>query len=189
MEDLAAKNVHFTRKVTALGRNGVMTCIGIDVWGWGTETDSVSISPINSKGNDGRCRIEVPKEELKRVSDLLLAFSKPKDGESPVYEFQMEERHGEQEYSYEYLIESAKNLDEAWVVANEYAKEFYGDGGKELGWDVPVNENDQAKSYEFFGGEIIVDVKYVKETTRAKFMADLISRWTLTVPSKPVDKQ
>ena len=80
MDDLAAKVVHFTRKVTALGRNGVMTCIGVEVWGWGAEHDSVSISPITSKGYVGRGRIEVPEEDLARVAEALLAFSE-KDAE------------------------------------------------------------------------------------------------------------
>ena len=64
--------------VDALGRNGTMKCIGVNVSSWGTK-DAISIQPINSKQRIGRCWINLPLEfvdkfieQIKRVEHNTL---------------------------------------------------------------------------------------------------------------------
>ena len=43
-----------------------------------------------------------------------------------LYHMELEERNGEQEYSYDFLI-YAKDEEEAWEIARNYARTFYGE--------------------------------------------------------------
>lgn len=53
--------VDFARETSFLGRNGEFKCSGVQVLTVGSD---VQIAPITSRGDTGRCCIEVPKESL-----------------------------------------------------------------------------------------------------------------------------
>ena len=63
------------QKAMALGRNGVMKCVGVEVsdMTFDRESDAVSIAPMNSRGI-GRCWIEVPKADIDKLICLLRKF-------------------------------------------------------------------------------------------------------------------
>ena len=84
------------------------------------------------------------------------------------YHYTLEEINGEQEYSYDHLIEAA-NLEEAKVIANTHASTFYCDESEEV-YD---------GSYVFFGGAICVEIKSVTKTTKEGFVRDMLQRATL----------
>ena len=79
------------------------------------------------------------------------------------YHYTLEERNGEQEYSYQYLIH-AKDKDEALEIAEDYAKTFYDDEGVELDED----------TYYFFGGEIAVTIDLLVEKSKEDFIDDIM---------------
>lgn len=83
------------------------------------------------------------------------------------YHCVIKELNGEQEYSYDYLIE-AKNFAEANKAAEAYAGKFYND--KPYVCD---------GGYVFFG-TISVEVESIMETTKDNFIKDLLYRYTLT---------
>jgi len=49
--------------LTYFGRNGTGICRGLYI-ATGIDDDSVTLAPINSKGDIARCRIDVPKTDL-----------------------------------------------------------------------------------------------------------------------------
>ena len=79
------------------------------------------------------------------------------------YHYTLEEINGEQEYSYNHLIEAA-NLEEAKAIANTHASTFYGDESEEV-YD---------GSYVFFGGAICVEIKSVTKTTKEGFIRNML---------------
>jgi len=83
------------------------------------------------------------------------------------YHCVIKELNGEQEYSYDYLIE-ARNIAEANKRAETYAGKFYND--KPYACD---------ESYVFFD-TINVEVDSIIETTKEDFVKDLLRRYTLT---------
>ncbi|MEN6319770.1 MAG: hypothetical protein ABFD82_13560 [Syntrophaceae bacterium] len=88
-----------------------------------------------------------------------------------LYHMELEEHNGEQEYSYDFLI-YAKNEEEAWQIARNYARTFYGEddfAGKEPDTNV----------FEFMYGCIIVEIKGLYETTKDIFMEHMLFRYTL----------
>ena len=84
------------------------------------------------------------------------------------YHYTLEEINGEQEYSYDYLIE-AESLEEAEAIANTHAGTFYCDEPEEV-YD---------ESYAFFGGAICVEIGSITETTKEGFIKDMLRRATL----------
>ena len=60
----------------ALGRNGLMKVIGLNIWVLADEVDEVVINPINSKGVMGRCHICFPQSEAVRLANILLRMGK-----------------------------------------------------------------------------------------------------------------
>jgi len=73
IHDLRWKNKAITK---ALGRNGTMMCKGINLLPYNKLREDVrfphsnkflEISPINSKGNVGRCYIQIPKEMIPEI--------------------------------------------------------------------------------------------------------------------------
>ena len=64
--------ISYKRTLSALGRNGHIKQSGIEVM---NREDShqghISLSPITSKGDIGRCEIEIPIEDLQQVIDAL----------------------------------------------------------------------------------------------------------------------
>jgi hypothetical protein len=95
------------------------------------------------------------------------------------YQMRLEERNGEQEYSYDYLI-VADSYEEAWAVACDFASKWYGEDEDGNGLGVLVDGEDG--TYEFCGGSIWVKVAALGEAYRAKFVADLISKFTIKYP-------
>lgn len=57
----------------ALGRNGWMKAIGLEVFDWQSK-QVVQLQPINSRGEPGRCVIELPldKQTLRELAQKLL---------------------------------------------------------------------------------------------------------------------
>lgn len=73
------KRIHFTDlsgNPYALGRNGTMDITGVIVT---DRSEHVSLAPITSKGKEGRCVIEIPKNRatLTAVAFELLAYAGP----------------------------------------------------------------------------------------------------------------
>ncbi len=84
------------------------------------------------------------------------------------YRYDLEEINGEQEYSYNYLIE-AENHKEAIEIAERHAGSFYDDRPEIIDG-----------SYVFFDGEITTKVGEVSETTKEDFVHDMLREVTLT---------
>jgi len=83
------------------------------------------------------------------------------------YHYTLEEISGEQEYSYDYLIE-AESFEEAEAIADTHAATFY------------CGEPEVCDgSYLFFGGTICVEVELIAETTKEDFINNMLQRATL----------
>lgn len=65
-----SKTIGYSRIMEALGRNGTMKQIGLRVSDH-IPKERVLILPINSKDLIGRCRIEIPYEDLDLVIETL----------------------------------------------------------------------------------------------------------------------
>ncbi len=61
--------VTFSRKVKFIGRNGCFQCTGVEI---SNIQGVVTIEPITSKGEVGRCQIEIPQES---VNDFVNAIT------------------------------------------------------------------------------------------------------------------
>lgn len=83
------------------------------------------------------------------------------------YHYTLEEVNGEQEYSYDYLIESGC-YEEAVEIAEIHASTFYGDDAEKCDG-----------SYVFFGGALCVEVRSVIETTKEAFIKSMLQTATL----------
>ena len=64
------------KKTEALGRNGWMQRIGINIFAYNVHAsdgrvEEIEITPINSKDNGGRCHIRIPISELLGVIEEL----------------------------------------------------------------------------------------------------------------------
>ncbi|MBN2569839.1 MAG: hypothetical protein JXB42_10465 [Deltaproteobacteria bacterium] len=81
------------------------------------------------------------------------------------YHYTLEEINGEQEYTYDYLIET-ENLEQAIAIANKHAGTFYLDKPEEV-----CDGN-----YVFFGGAVCVEIKSVTETSKEDFVKDMLQR-------------
>ena len=77
----------------------------------------------------------------------------------------IEEINGEQEYSYDYLV-NAENEREANRIAEELAESFYGDDNVEKNGDY----------YEMFGGSIAVKVESLIPTTKSRFIKHMLNK-------------
>jgi len=84
------------------------------------------------------------------------------------YHFKLEEINGEQEYSYDYLIEAA-SLSQAAEIAEAYAGSFYNDKPEIIDG-----------GYIFFDGTIAVEVASVIETTKEDFVQNMLREKTIT---------
>ena len=87
--------------------------------------------------------------------------------ESKYFKFRLEELNGEQEYTYDYLIEAGSQA-EAEEIAEAYAGSFYDDAPERIDG-----------SYVFFG-TIVTEVLSVNETTKERFTSDMLQNVTLT---------
>lgn len=58
------KQINWSMSTYFLGRNGCFKCNGINISEF---CDNVYIEPITSKGNIGRCKIVLPKQELQNI--------------------------------------------------------------------------------------------------------------------------
>jgi len=89
------------------------------------------------------------------------------------FEFSIEERNGEQEYTYDYLVK-AKDVEEARQKARRAARTWYGrpDG-------IETHEGyEEEPWFSFLGGAVMTQVQSVKETTKRSFTKTLLDRWT-----------
>lgn len=66
-------DITFKRIVNFFGRNGYFKSSGISISVDSIDT-TVSLDPITSKGNIGRCRIEIPIEDIPDVVSTLNGF-------------------------------------------------------------------------------------------------------------------
>ena len=77
----------------------------------------------------------------------------------PLYEFQLEETNGEQQYNYDCLIR-AKNQEEADTIADTYARIFYGSYSHTDGY-----------IHYFLGGAVAVEIAYYpRRITKKEWM-------------------
>lgn len=83
------------------------------------------------------------------------------------YHGQLEERNGEQEYSYDYLIK-AKSFVEAQARMELEASQFYGSDGEKEG-----------DGYFFESAGIYVEAKCLAQTTKAQFIKDMLQRYEI----------
>ena len=93
-----------------------------------------------------------------------------------LYHMELEERNGEQEYSYDFLI-YAKDEEESWEIARNNARTFYGE-------DDYVGEETENNVFEFMHGCIIVEIKGLYETTKDMFVEHMLFRYTLNPNQK-----
>lgn len=68
-------NGNISRQCTYLGRNGNGKQNGIEVHLSVDEGQRVVLHPINSKGPSDSCRLEIPKEDIPKLIDALLAVT------------------------------------------------------------------------------------------------------------------
>lgn len=83
------------------------------------------------------------------------------------YHGQLEEKNGEQEYSYDFLIKP-KSFVEAQVRMELEASQFYGSNSKK--------EDD---GYFFESAGIYIEVKCFAQTTKAKFVKNMLQRYEI----------
>ncbi len=69
--------VEWKQDAKFLGRNGYFKCRGVDVW-VDAEDGIVTLTPITSRGERGRCFLEIPVAKLGELAGALAALSKPK---------------------------------------------------------------------------------------------------------------
>lgn len=84
------------------------------------------------------------------------------------YYFCLEERCGERSYTYDNLI-YAKDHDDAYRIAQEYASGFYGDGGVQT----------EEYRWEFDFGAIAVEIDTVREMTESDYAKMMFSKSVL----------
>lgn len=71
-------NVLFSRQTNFLGRNGYMNCSGLDLCKGGLRDDLALLSPLTSRGQVGRCELEIPLEDLPAlIAGLQKLLPKP----------------------------------------------------------------------------------------------------------------
>lgn len=87
-----------------------------------------------------------------------------------LYEIILIEYIGEKEWSHNLLLR-ATTLSAAEKKAHKYARKFWSS------WEdaEPVKKNEDGQ-YEFNGGEIVVEVDDVSETTKEQFLEDTFQR-------------
>ena len=92
---------------------------------------------------------------------------KDKKGKEKYYHYQLEEINGEQEYFYDYLIETG-SLVEATEIAGAHAGSFYDNAPERIDG-----------AYSFFDGTILTEVNCVIPTTKERFTEDMLRDMTL----------
>jgi len=90
----------------------------------------------------------------------------------PYFAGRLKEQNGEQEYSYDHIIE-AENLEEAEKIYDMYAKDFYGDADERINFDGSVEEIEKEDGgYYFFNDAIFVEVESIRPTTKEEWMQE-----------------
>jgi hypothetical protein len=80
----------------------------------------------------------------------------------PLYEFQLEETNGEQQYNYDFLIR-ARNQEEADTIADTYARMFYGGYSHTDGY-----------THYFLHGAITIELSYYpRRVTKKAWMESM----------------
>ncbi len=77
--------IKFKNKTTALGRNGISFCVGLDLFSYSRINKDnrayqvVELSPINSQGNVTKCYIEIDMEAVPElIKQLQSLYDKSK---------------------------------------------------------------------------------------------------------------
>ena len=76
---MITKTIKFARpkEMTFHGRNGTGYCSGVEISRFGHEADGeCMITPVNSRGVLGNCRIGIPAEALKEIGEAFLELAK-----------------------------------------------------------------------------------------------------------------
>lgn len=60
--------IKFDKPTKFLGRNGMFDCTGLEIF---LVEDVIYISPITSKGETGRAEIQIPKENVLDVINII----------------------------------------------------------------------------------------------------------------------
>jgi hypothetical protein len=63
--------IKFNEQTEFLGRNGTFRCAGIEVQECSASARTILLCPITSKGIEGRCWIEMPKDDIPALIDAL----------------------------------------------------------------------------------------------------------------------
>ncbi|MEW6613968.1 MAG: hypothetical protein AB1401_00630 [Thermodesulfobacteriota bacterium] len=84
-----------------------------------------------------------------------------------LFAFTLEERNGEQEYSYDHLVR-AGSIEEAIQKAEDYASRFYG-----------VEGDDEDGGYYFFGGCLFVKVRDVREMNESDWCLEMYRKCSI----------
>ena len=85
-----------------------------------------------------------------------------------LFEVILREHIGEKEWTHNLLVR-ARTLKSAEKKAHKYAKRFW------ASYDEPVKKNEDGQ-YEFNGGEIVVEVLDVRETSKEQFLEECYQR-------------
>ena len=89
-----------------------------------------------------------------------------------LFEVSIDEVNGEQEYTHYFLIKNANNITEAEERASSFARMFYYD-------DNGVYYNEDEDAFEFFGGQIVIYVGHVMETTKEQWINNTMNRMVI----------
>jgi hypothetical protein len=84
------------------------------------------------------------------------------------YHLILEETNGEQEYTYHFLV-YAKDKQEGNQVAVRHAKAFYSGNVEEI-------KDGDLSYFEFFGGQIVISIVSLEETTEKQYLEEVLAR-------------
>ena len=86
-----------------------------------------------------------------------------------IFEMELDEVNGEQEYSHYYVLNGVNNIDEAEKRALEIAKKYY----------IDENVEQDGDTFHFFGGQIAVTLGMVREMTKELWVESTMKRLSL----------
>jgi hypothetical protein len=78
------QKISFPDKQTSfLGRNGTGKCIGVELFRASPESQTISIMPVTSKNETGRCKIIIPVAAVPEIIVALKSLHSPSDNSQP----------------------------------------------------------------------------------------------------------
>jgi hypothetical protein len=82
MEELSHGSIEFSQRTESIGRNGMLITTGLyihkNLWNNG---ETVSISPVTSKGLVGKCSIEIPTADIPQLINELKRIEAKNDNQ------------------------------------------------------------------------------------------------------------